>query len=186
MFILWELFTRDIKPDNVFIVSPERTVLLDFGLAFTEEGTKLSGTRDRIGTLPLMSPEQLRAESPTETSGHLQPGMTMYYALTRHIPYSIDQLTLITMGKPVPPLSSPARLRKSIPSFLSDIVMKSIDLDKRKRFQTAAELKTALTEGAKRQYAGKKTAKISVKDVKEAAREATPLKPPPLKKTPSG
>ena len=54
---------RDVKPSNVMIAADGRVVLLDFGLASLGAGGDLTRTGSQIGSLPYMSPEQLRGTS---------------------------------------------------------------------------------------------------------------------------
>ncbi|MCY2959004.1 MAG: protein kinase [Planctomycetota bacterium] len=54
---------RDIKPSNVMIAADGRVVLLDFGLASLGSTGELTRTGSQIGSLPYMSPEQLRGQA---------------------------------------------------------------------------------------------------------------------------
>lgn len=64
---------RDVKPANILIDSRDQPILADFGIALKEEDFG-KGHR-AIGTVPYMSPEQLRSE------GHLVDGRTDIFSL---------------------------------------------------------------------------------------------------------
>lgn len=51
---------RDLKPSNVMLTRDGRVMLVDFGLARAEGATQLTRTGSQLGSLPYMSPEQVR------------------------------------------------------------------------------------------------------------------------------
>ncbi|HEX5053296.1 MAG TPA: serine/threonine-protein kinase [Planctomycetota bacterium] len=75
---------RDIKPANVMITWSGRAVLLDFGLASSGVGHRVTRTGSMIGSLPYMAPEQVRGEHARidERTDVYGLGVTMYEMLT--------------------------------------------------------------------------------------------------------
>jgi len=88
---------RDIKPENIIISPKEHVKVLDFGLAKKLEGDFLGADADTlslvtqsgllIGTLPYMSPEQVRAEKLDERSDIFSIGTVLYEMLTGKQPF---------------------------------------------------------------------------------------------------
>src|SRR6185437_10134022 len=76
---------RDIKPDNVFITSAGRVVVLDFGIARIKDATGISASNTRTGTMmgtpAFMPPEQARgrANDMDATSDVWALGATLFY-----------------------------------------------------------------------------------------------------------
>lgn len=75
---------RDLKPSNVMLTADGRVVLLDFGLASLMGAGRLTRTGSQLGSLPYMSPEQIRGEvaSIGPASDVYAIGVTLYELLT--------------------------------------------------------------------------------------------------------
>ena len=140
---------RDIKGENIFIVSEERTVLLDFGLALCEDSTRLSQTEDRPGTFSTMSPEQLMGTQLDCRSDIYSLAVTMYYAMTKILPYTTDEIIKIASGRPVSPPKPLSMIRTDVDKNLSQIVMNCLFIEPEKRPQSAEALKALLLEKKK-------------------------------------
>jgi serine/threonine protein kinase/Tfp pilus assembly protein PilF len=115
---------RDIKPGNVMLDSKERVKILDFGLASfatREEGeaeesfiTRSTKQHTAGGTVPYMSPEQLRGETADARSDVFSMGVMLYECLTGRLPFqgetAIDTLHAILRQPYVP-------LRRMVPDI---------------------------------------------------------------------
>jgi len=135
---------RDIKPDNLFIVSSDRTILLDFGLALAEDRTRLSATSDRVGTWITMAPEQLLGDELDGRADIYSLGVTMYWGMTGEAPFSNDQIISIATGIDMPQPKPPIELNNELEKYLSDIVLKCISVNKEQRYSSANDLLEAL------------------------------------------
>jgi len=113
------VYHRDIKPANIMLDSRARPKILDFGLAIltgreraageTEETfvTRASAQNTTGGTVPYMSPEQLRGEPADARSDVFSFGVMLYECLAGRLPFrgetSIDILHSI-LREPHAPL----------------------------------------------------------------------------------
>ncbi|HEX7574161.1 MAG TPA: serine/threonine-protein kinase [Bacteroidota bacterium] len=137
---------RDIKPGNVMLAESDIVKVTDFGLAKIQKTNVSTVTMGTAGTLYYMSPEQIRGLGQVDARGDIySAGMALYECLTGRVPFKAEDsdfavAQMIVEGR-IPP---PEKLNASIPKELAKIVVKSIDKDPAKRYQTAAEMVTAL------------------------------------------
>ena len=142
----------DLKPGNIFITADNRLKILDFGLARllrTGEDTDVtqtisSGSGAMAGTLPYMSPEQLRGE-PTDARSDIYAAGTVLYEIATGIrPFPQSQpaqlIGAILHTEPPPPRT----LNERIPPGVEAVILKSLDKAPSERYQTAREFRTAL------------------------------------------
>ncbi|MEK7249650.1 MAG: PEGA domain-containing protein, partial [Bacteroidota bacterium] len=148
----------------------------DFGLAKIQQVASVTVTMGTGGTLYYMSPEQVRGLANVDARGDIYSlGMTLYETITGRVPFGNDATDfdirqIIVEGK----IPTPDRFGPTIPKDVVKVIMKSIDKDPAKRFQSAAEMWDALS-------------KVDVAKLPEDGKAPSePIKPAPnLKKHPS-
>ncbi len=142
---------RDLKPGNLRLTQKGQLKVLDFGLAKLAKAMDASLATETLGqnpilsgTLPYMSPEQICGQNVDERSDIWAAGAVMYEMATgqrpfpeRHPPKLIDD---ILRQPPKPPTVAKPGL---LPG-LEAIILKALDKDPERRYQTARELRVDL------------------------------------------
>jgi eukaryotic-like serine/threonine-protein kinase len=137
---------RDLKPQNIMIEASGRVCVMDFGLARSMENTGLTQAGAVMGTPAYMSPEQAKGMPADQRSDLYSLGIIAYAMLTGEIPFKADSaLASMLMRTQAPPTPS-IELNPAIPQALSDVVQKTMAVDPKDRYQTAAELSQDLVE----------------------------------------
>jgi WD40 repeat protein/serine/threonine protein kinase/tetratricopeptide (TPR) repeat protein len=135
---------RDVKPSNLLLDTAGRVWITDFGLAYQPDahapGDKaLTQTGEIVGTLRYMPPERFRGWSDPRSDVY-SLGLTLYEMLLFRPAFeAAEQVALMEMAIH----AEPTRLRKAdpqIPRDLETIVLKAIDKEPGRRYQSAAEL----------------------------------------------
>ena len=145
---------RDLKPGNL-IVRPDRLLkILDFGLNMllgAEGNTQGATTTHSISrTLPYMSPEQIEGRVADARSDIYSAGALLYEMATGKRPFLEDQgLQLIDAILHRTP-SKPSTLNPRITPKLEGIILKCLDRDAGRRYQSASELRGELEQEAAR------------------------------------
>jgi serine/threonine protein kinase len=136
---------RDLKPDNIMICTDGATKVMDFGIARTVD-TRMTVTGAIIGTPAYMSPEQAQSNPVDERSDVYSLGLILYEMFTGKPPFEAES-AIALLGKQVsePPVP-PSRVEPFLPAFLSEAILKCLEKDPRKRFQTMAALEKGLSE----------------------------------------
>jgi serine/threonine protein kinase len=143
-----KLIHRDIKPANIF-ASPEGTCqLADFGIArsTSTERTQLTMEGTLVGSPAYMSPEQVLAEKDLDIRSDLYAlGCVLYFCLAGKEPYK-GRLQEVLHAHRTAPIPDPRAGRPEITAKGAGIVQKLMAKKREERFQTPADLRTALAE----------------------------------------
>jgi eukaryotic-like serine/threonine-protein kinase len=139
---------RDIKPGNIVVQPDGRIKITDFGVAHIDNTSATLQTQagEIMGTPAYMSPEQVLGKPVDGRSDLFSLGVILYELSTGKRPFGGDGKTLVTVFNEViqitPP--EPRTLATPVPSVLSRLIMKSLQKEPEKRFQTGKELAAAL------------------------------------------
>ena len=140
------LVHRDVSPQNVLISYDGDIKLCDFGIA--KAASKASHTRAGAlkGKLQYMSPEQAWGKGIDHRSDIFSLGLVLYEMVTGTKPFSGDSELSILEQVRSPRLISPENLDPTLPTEVAEIIMKALREKREERFQTAAELASALDD----------------------------------------
>ena len=137
---------RDIKPSNIHLQSDGSIKLMDFGLARVLVADTLTASGNVLGTPHYASPEQLKGESVDRRTDIYSTGVMAYEMLAGRRPFEPDNETISSVilkviQQPAAPMDTDmSRMLPEIESIVSRAMAKL----PKERFQTAADLKTAL------------------------------------------
>ncbi|ANM30790.1 serine/threonine-protein kinase [Moorena bouillonii] len=134
---------RDLKPANILVDGNGRPVVVDFGIARWVDPelqvTRRTEVGELLGTLPYMSPEQVRAdpEALDTRSDVYSLGVVLYELLAGELPHSFERTSIPEMlrriAEEVPqPLS---RKVASLDDDIERIVAKALAKDKGERYE---------------------------------------------------
>ncbi|MBO4352602.1 MAG: serine/threonine protein kinase, partial [Eggerthellaceae bacterium] len=140
-----DIVHRDIKPQNIMIQPDGNVKVMDFGIARAKNSVKTQ-TSSVLGTAHYISPEQAQGKELTFASDIYSLGIVMYEAATGTLPFDGPDAVSVAL-KQVNEQPQPLRQRKAdIDPAFEAIVLKAINKDPRKRFETASDMRTALND----------------------------------------
>ena len=143
------LVHRDLKPENIFLTHSGATKILDFGIAkLAQDETVRAGTSTLpgvvLGTAGYLAPEQIRGDQVDPRADFFALGAVLFEMLTGRRAFERDHVveTLHAILHDQPPAAHAGR--PDVPPTLSDIVRRLLAKSPDARFQSTAEVASAL------------------------------------------
>ena len=131
---------RDLKPSNIMIDKEGNARIMDFGIARSLKAKGITGAGIMVGTPEYMSPEQAEVKEVDRRSDIYSLGVILYEMVTGQLPFEGDTPLSIAMKHKGEKPKDPRDLDPQIPEDISHLILKCMEKDKERRYQSAGEL----------------------------------------------
>ncbi|MCA9584555.1 MAG: serine/threonine protein kinase [Myxococcales bacterium] len=168
---------RDVKLKNLFLTRAvdgrDLVKVLDFGLAKTVGSAgevSLTQTSAVFGSPQYMSPEQMKSAKDVDGRADIWAlGVCLYELLTARLPFDGSTMpeicAMVLKDEPAPP----STVVDTVPPDLEAIVLRCLEKDPERRFQSVADLAHALEP-----FGARSGSSARIRNVAAAAARATP------------
>jgi eukaryotic-like serine/threonine-protein kinase len=137
---------RDVTPENIFVSFDGTVKVLDFGIAKAANQIEQTRAGEIKGKLSYMSPEQCMGKPLDCRSDLFSLGTVLYEWLTGFKLFTGDSevaiLKSITEGK----IYAPSYFKADIPEAVEAILMRALEKDRDRRYQTAWDMQYDLDQ----------------------------------------
>jgi serine/threonine protein kinase/cytochrome c-type biogenesis protein CcmH/NrfG len=137
---------RDLKPQNIMIDKEGNAKIMDFGIARSLKAKGITGAGVMIGTPEYMSPEQVEGKEADQRADIYALGVILYEMLTGHVPFEGDTPFSVAYKQKNEAPSDPKKFNSQIPDDLSHLVLRCMEKEREKRYQSTEEISSELTK----------------------------------------
>ncbi len=145
---------RDLKPENILIDRDGTAKVMDFGVARSLEGG-VTQAGALVGTPAYMSPEQAEGKPADLRSDIYALGLILYEMFTGTAAVSGDTPFAVALKQIHETPPPPREVEPSVPVHIERAIVRCLEKNPAKRFQSVEELEAALTEQRESRKAGR-------------------------------
>jgi serine/threonine protein kinase/predicted Zn-dependent protease len=131
---------RDLKPQNIMIDRNGDVKIMDFGIARTLQAKGITGEGVMIGTPEYMSPEQAEGKEADERADIYALGIVLFEMLTGRVPFEGETPFSVALKHKTEIPPDPRKINSQVPDDLARLILRCLEKEKAKRFQSAQEL----------------------------------------------
>ncbi len=136
---------RDIKPHNIMVLKNGSIKVTDFGIArLMSQSNTL--TKEALGSVHYISPEQAKGGRVDNRSDLYSLGVVMYEMMTGRAPFDGESPVAVAIQHINGGATMPSVLNPNIPGGLEQIIMKCMETDPARRYDSATALLYDLDE----------------------------------------
>jgi serine/threonine protein kinase len=134
---------RDLKPENVMMDAQGNVKIMDFGIARSMEAvTRLTGSM--VGTPAYMAPEQVGGKSVDYRTDIYSLGLILYEVFTGAQAFRGDNPVAVALKQLRESPTPPHEVEPTIPPPLERAILKCLEKEPAKRYQSIPELESDL------------------------------------------
>ncbi len=138
---------RDLKPENVMIDSRGNVKIMDFGIARSMESlTRMTGAM--VGTPAYMAPEQVAGKPVDYRTDIYSLGLILYEVFTGTQAFTADNAVAVAMKQLRESPAPPHEVEPGIPVPIERAILRSLEKEPEKRFQSIAEMERVFSSPA--------------------------------------
>ncbi|NIM90238.1 MAG: protein kinase [Candidatus Aminicenantes bacterium] len=136
---------RDLKPQNIMVDEEGNARIMDFGIARSLRTKGITATGVMIGTPEYMSPEQVEGKEVDQRSDIYSLGVILYEMVTGRVPFEGDTPFTIGVKHKSEEPKDPKEFNTQLPEDLNLVILRCLEKDREKRYQSAGEVRAELT-----------------------------------------
>jgi len=137
---------RDVKPENILMTEEGIVKLMDFGLAKMLGEPSITQEGIIVGTVAYVAPEIALGKGADARSDLYSFGAVLYEMVTGRPPFPGEDPVKIIFSHIHDYPVSPSRLSPKVPQTLAECVMKLLEKEPSKRYQSSADLLKSMRE----------------------------------------
>jgi serine/threonine protein kinase len=142
---------RDICPRNIMVTSEGIVKIIDFGLTIPYR-PEFCKPGNRTGTPNYLAPELIKRITTDHRVDLFALGVTAYEVITGQLPWEKSQSLQTLLSHLNSPGKNPREFRPDLDDQITRLLIKAVERDPSRRFQTAAEFRDALKMLSKQDY----------------------------------
>ena len=134
---------RDVKPQNVMLAADDQPVILDFGIAQTQDEDGATRTRagEVFGSLAYLPPERLTGRGVADRRGDVYAlGVVLFECLTLLRPFLAETLPAMVREIEAGSGRDPVRCNRALPRDVALVLGVALERDPERRYGTALDL----------------------------------------------
>ena len=135
---------RDLKPQNIMIDREGNARIMDFGIARALKAKGMTDPGMIIGTPDYMAPEQFEGKEADQRTDIYALGAILYEMVTSGPPFEGETPLVVAMKHKTEKPRDPREANPQVPEALSRIILRCLEKDREKRFQSAEEVRDGL------------------------------------------